>query len=147
MPALRGILASDPCEFTATLGSESVTISFDRAKMTLRGERELTRAAEANDIDAMVAWLERILIGWDVVDEQGQPVLLTAEVLLDLPSAVLGALITRMGEAATPSDAEGNASSEALSSQVAGYSEQVQMSPNGPVASPSPAPSASPSPT
>ncbi len=112
MAVLRGVFAADPCEFTARLGSESVTFVFDLAKMTLRRERELKRSAEADNVDAMVKDLLEVLISWDVVDDAGQPVPLSADIMLDLPAKALGNLIEGMSTAAQPSSEEGKVSRE-----------------------------------
>src|SRR5438132_8388852 len=111
MPAYRGIYVSDPVSFTASLGTESVTFVFDRSKQTLRRERDLRRAGEANDVDGLVKELMEILVSWDVVDEAGEPVPLSADILLDLPGPALGNLLELMGKAGQPADAEGEASS------------------------------------
>lgn len=153
MPAIKGIFVADPCEFTATLGSESVTFVFDLSKMTLRRERDLKRSAESSNVDAMVADLLEVLISWDVLDETEQPVPISADLLLDLPAKALGNLIEGMSAAAQPSDAEGEASGALSSASPPAQStdstqpqhERAPTHQNGPSPSESHVPSASPS--
>ena len=147
MPALRGIFVADPCEFTASLGNESVTFVFDRAKMTLRRERDLKASANNDNVDAMVGDLLDILISWDVVDGAGQPVPLSADLMLDLPAKALGNLIEGMSNAAQPSSEEGNVSSEPSSTPPPTSLKPAETHQNGAATSPLPEPSASPSPT
>jgi hypothetical protein len=147
MPALKGIFVADPCEFTARLGSESVTFVFDLAKMTLRRERDLKRSAAADNVDAMVKDLLDVLTSWDILDDAGQPVPLSADILLDLPAKALGNLIEGMSTAAQPSDAEGEASSVPSPELSTDSSEPVPTHQNGAATSQLPEHSASPSPT
>jgi hypothetical protein len=147
MPALSGVFVADPCEFKVTLGSESVTFIFDRAKMTLRRDRDMKRAFAADDLDGLVKYLMVVLISWDVVDETGAPVQLSDDILLDLSVKSLTGLIEGMGKAAQPSDAEGEASSVPSPERSTDSSELVQTHQNGATTSQLPGHSASPSPT
>ena len=145
MPALRGIFVADPCEFTAALGNESVTFVFDRAKMTLRRDRELKRSALSDNVDAIVKDLLDIHISWDVVDDAGQPVPLSADIMLDLPAKALGNLVEGMSNAAQPSDAEGEASRAPSPGPSPTSSAMQSTHQNGPAPSTLPEPSAVPS--
>lgn len=132
--------------FTAALGDESVSIVFDANKQTLRNELKAKREIEAGNTEAIVDQLAGLLVSWDVVDDDGKPVPLTKDVLLDLPSKVIVAISEGIGEASTISSAEGNASSTPSASQPSSTSTQdSQSSPNGSDTSSSPAPSAAPS--
>lgn len=144
MAKLTGITQADPGEFTARLGGESVTVVFDNARMTGRWERDVKRAAENDDTEALFDVFSRVFISWDVVDEQGQPVPLTADLLLDMPARVITSLLDGMREAAVPGEAEGNASPPYVPAPLSATSEKdSQSSPNGSETSTSPTPSAS----
>jgi hypothetical protein len=144
VPRLSSIQAPEPVEFTATLGTDSVTVTFDNAKLTGRWAREVRAAAEMEDMDTNVGNLAAILLSWDVTDDAGQLIPPSKEVLMDLPAKALAALSTSVQQAAAPSDAEGNASPASLAGPLSETSEPVSpSSPNGSDTSPLPTPSAS----
>jgi hypothetical protein len=133
MPAPRfsAIYQSDPVSYTASLGPEAVTLTFDAAKMTGRWEREL-RAAQRDDNSEQVSDLIlSVFIGWDVVDDNNQPVELTTDLLLDLPSKAMVALIEGMIKAAYPPSEEGNGSSSTSSTASTDSSNSPASPPNG----------------
>jgi len=157
MPAHSGIHAPDIKEFTARLGSESVTFVFDAAKMTMRRDKAIKNAARNDDEETMAELIAEVIVSWDVTDEAGAPLPFTADELLDLSASALGRLLEGLTVAAQPSDAEGEVSSgpSSLSPPAASTVSTPPLperSPallhqNGEAPSPSPAPSASPSPT
>jgi hypothetical protein len=147
MPAFSTLIRSDPVTYTARLGEESVSVTFDAAKMTGRWERELFSArADGNGVRVSDLILG-VFIGWDVTDDAGLPVPLTAEILLDLPQKALVNMIDGMMKANTPASEEGNDSAN-TSSTVATDSISLPASPqNGQQPSVSPPLSTSLSPT
>ena len=94
----------------------------------------------------MNAMLDDLILGWDVVNEDGTPFPKTEDnigYLFALPDK--GRIFQELVEAAVPSRAEGNASSERSSTQPQA-STQPQGTPlNGPAPSVSPEPSTAPS--
>jgi hypothetical protein len=145
-PKLSGIYQPDLMEFTAELGSESVTVKFDRNKLTLREELEVEKAIEAGETQKVIEPILRLFHSWDVVDDNGAPVEMSQELLLSLPSRAIVSLFEGMQREATPSSEEGNGSSD-TSSSASTSSTPTQASPqNGPAPSPLPAPLASQSP-
>ena len=117
---------------------ESVTIIFDRSKMTGRWERALRKAVADDDAQQLLEAIAHVFISWDVTDEQGALVPVTSDLLLDLPGTALIALIEGMMQASAPTSEEGNDSSATSPSPSTG-STQTQASPqNGPQPSPSP---------
>lgn len=153
MPARSGVHAPDVREFTASLGTESVTFVFDAAKMTMRRDR----AIKNSDEETMAKLIAEVIISWNVTDEAGVPLPFTADELMDLSSSALIRLLQGLNKAAQPSDAEGEVSSgpSSLSPPAASTLSTVpqpERSPapilqNGEAPSPLPAHSASPSPT
>lgn len=146
MARLSGIVQADPVTYTATLGSESVTIVFDAARMTGRWERDIRQAMDAEDVDAVADKLFSVFISWDVVDDSGAPVPIAREILLDLPGKALINLFRGMQEAGAPGEAEGNASSATTVAQPSPAPPSSPSTPlNGSATLPSPSVSASPS--
>ena len=147
MANLSGIKRPDPVQYTVAMGSESVTVVFDSALMTGRWERDIERAAKAGDTETVASRLFGVFISWDVTDDNGQPVPISEEILLDLPSKALVKLFEGMREAAVPPSEEGNASSDTSPSPSIGSSPPPENPQNGQPTSSSPTVSASPSPT
>lgn len=147
MARWQGIVQPDPVSYTATLGSESVTVTFDNSKMTGLWERDVRHAIAADDADKVSELLFGVFISWDVVDDQGAPVPISTEVLLQLPGKALVAMFQGMQEAASPSSEEGNVSAITSSSPTDDSSSTQDSLLNGQSPSLSPTPSASPSPT
>jgi hypothetical protein len=147
VPALSSLLRPDPVTYTAQLGAESVTVTFDAAKMTGRWEREIAEAAKTGDDATVSDLILSIFIGWDVTDDAGQPMPISKELLLDLPGKALANLIEGMRTAANPASEEGNASGSTSSIPATGSISLPASPPNGQPTLSSPTPSASPSPT
>jgi hypothetical protein len=147
MPSLSNITRADPVTYTAQLGPESVTVTFDAAKMTGRWEREIRAARDTEDVSAVGDLILGIFIDWDVTDDAGQPVPIAKEILLDLPAKALGNLIDGMTTAAFPSSEEGNGSGNISSTADTDSTNSRVIPPNGQVTSPLPELSASASQT
>jgi hypothetical protein len=147
MPSLSNITRADPVTYTAQLGPESVTVTFDAAKMTGRWEREIRAARDTEDVSAVGDLILGIFIDWDVTDDAGQPVPIAKEILLDLPAKALGNLIDGMTTAAFPSSEEGNGSGSTSSTADTDSTNSRVIPPNGQVTSPLPELSASASQT
>jgi hypothetical protein len=149
MPAPRfsAIYQSDPVSYTASLGPEAVTLTFDSAKMTGRWERELRAAQREDDSEKVSDLILSVFVGWDVVDDVGQPVELTTDLLLDLPSKAMVALIEGMIRAAYPSSEEGNGSGSTSSTAAMDSSSLQESHQNGQATSSSLPSSTVPSPT
>jgi hypothetical protein len=147
MPSLSNITRADPVTYTAKLGSESVAVTFDAAKMTGRWEREIRAARDTDDASKVGDLILGIFIDWDVTDDAGQPVQISKEILLDLPAKALGNLIDGMTTAAFPSSEEGNGSSDTSSTQDTLSSNSQENHQNGLATSSSALSSTVPSPT
>lgn len=147
MARFSAIKQADPVSYTAQMGPESVTVTFDAALMTGRWERDVNRAIQAADSEKVVEMLFGVFISWDVVDDNNQPVPMTSEVLLDLPNKALLNLMNGMRDAAAPASEEGNGSGSTSSIPDTASISLPVSPPNGLPTSPSPPLSASPSPT
>jgi hypothetical protein len=130
-PKFSAIYQSDPVSYTAALGPESVTLTFDAAKMTGRWERELRAAQREDDSEKVSDLILSVFIAWDVVDDNAQPVELTTDLLLDLPSKAMVALIEGMIKAAYPSSEEGNGSGSTSSTPDTPSSNSLENPQNG----------------
>lgn len=145
MPALKSLQRGDPVECQVRYGEETVTLHVDRARVTPNWMKRLGRAIENDDPTAASQGLVEVLISWDIVDEDNQPVPMSVEVISDLPSMLIGRMYREMRNAVVPSRAEGEASSRPL--EMPPSVSTVPLSQNGPAVSTSPVSSASPSPT
>jgi hypothetical protein len=147
MPALSSLTRPDPVTYTATMGQESVSVTFDAAKMTGRWEREVAQAVADEDAIKVSDLVLGCFIGWDVTDDAGSPLPISKDLLLDLPGKALISLLNGMRQAANPSSEEGNGSAS-TSFTPAPNSISSPVSPqNGQPPSPSLPLSTSPSPT
>lgn len=147
MPRLSGIYQPDVVEYSATLGSESVTVKFDQAKMNMREELEVAKARDEGNIERVIEGIVRLFVSWDVADDYGAPVPLTSELLFNLPSRAVISLFEGMREAATPPSEEGNASDDTSSIPAPDSTVQQGNHLNGPTPSTLPLSSTSPFPT
>jgi hypothetical protein len=145
MPALSNITRADPVTYTAQLGPESVSVTFDAAKMTGRWEREIRAARDTENVSKVGDLILGIFIDWDVTDDAGQPVPISKEILLDLPAKALGNLIDGMTTAAFPSSEEGNGSGSTSSTPDTLSSSSQENHQNGLAISSSPPSSTVPS--
>lgn len=135
-------------EATADLGGgDTITFQFDRNRITPAWVEEATRRDEDRDPLALARTLAEMVAEWDVTNDDGTVFAPTVENLATFPFDILSKLVTRMVEAAAPSEAEGKASAEAYSSAPSTFTAPEATSPNGEAPSPSPSVSASPSPT
>ena len=147
MSRVRNIKQPKPVDLAFDVGGEMIAIVFDKNAMTPNWAQRISQGAANEDMLSVTKGLAEIIISWDLVDEQEQPVPPSAEVLGDLPFDFLIKLQERIAEASVPSSEEGNASSAPLSSPVPVSSVPASnSSPNG-ATSPSPAPSESLQPT
>jgi hypothetical protein len=140
MPAVRwsGLVAADPVTYTAQLGTESVSVTFDAAKMTGRWERALAAAMRAEDYDVVSDMVLDVFIAWDVVDDAGQPIPISRDLLLDLPNRALARLMEGMRTAANPVSEEGNGSAATSSTPDTASMVLPASPPNGQPTLPSP---------
>jgi hypothetical protein len=145
MPALSGITKADPVQYTARMGNESVTVVFDAARMTGRWERDIRQALDLSDVDTVAERLFSVFASWDVVDDAGNPVPMSSEILMDLPGKALRALFSGMQDAVAPSSEEGKALSDISSTPAPTSTSQQASLQNGPTPSTLPQSSASPS--
>jgi hypothetical protein len=147
MPEIRSLTRQVPVETLIELGSEdTIRLTFDRNAITPYLLSQMSQRLEGGDVMAVATMLEKVILAWDVT-EDGNPFPPTAQNIGRLSVSALGSLSQRIGEAAVPSDAEGNASSDTSSTQEQASTQQQASLQNGPESSQSPAPSASPSPT
>jgi hypothetical protein len=81
------------------VGEEKAMLAYRPSAYTPRVESELQSALERNRPSAgMAELLAGVLISWEVLDEEGNEIEPTMDNLMDLPSVLLGAAITAIGE-------------------------------------------------
>ena len=146
MAKFSGLTEQLPVSVTFEYGSESVTVVFDRNKITQNWARKVRQGIEAENVDdAVLDATVEIMLSWDVTEDDGvTPIPPSREILGSLPIAAFERLSVAIGNAASPSSEEGNGSTN-ISATQAELSTSEPVSPqNGQEPSPSPAPSASP---
>lgn len=144
MAELSSLTRAKPTEATIDLGDgDSVTLSFDANKVTPHWMGECMDRLNAREITAMADALAAVILTWDVTNE-GEPYPPTGKNIAVLSFGAINRLYERVCEAASPSDAEGNASPPSSAVPPSATSEQVSpSSPNGSDTSPSPSASVS----
>jgi hypothetical protein len=145
MPARSSLKRPHPVEVVFEAEGETVTIVFDRNRITQGWAKRIQQGMESQDMEAAISGMLEVLQSWDVVEEDGSPTPLSAEVLSDLPLGVLANLNIAIAEAAMPSSEEGNGSSNTSSTPPTDSSSKLESPPNGQEPLPSPQSSASPS--
>ena len=140
MPALGSLTSPKIVTVTFTYDDETVTISYDRNKMTTN---LLSRVQESNDPAVIADVFAAVIHEWDVTEDDGSPFPPSAENLGKLPLAALKLLSEAIGN--SPPSEEGKDSSGPSSTQPGTFAEQARISQNGPGISSSPAPSVFPS--
>ena len=147
MPARSGLKQPDPVRVAIAFGAETVTVDFDRNGFTENWLRRLQAGIDQNDLSAASRAMVEILLGWDLVEEDGTPTPVAVDVFADLPFGFIRALDEAIGDAAVPSSEEGNDFAPISSTASTDFSAKQETRPNGPVPSPSPTDSESLSPT
>lgn len=147
MPKLSALTKQLPVSVTFAYEDESLTVIFDRNKITQNWARKVRQAIETESVDeAIYAATLEILIEWDVVDDEGNAIPPSLEILSQLPVAAFQRLSEAIGNASVPSSEEGEASSapSLVSPQAASTPstklppENLQTPPNGDAPSPLP---------
>ncbi len=83
---LKRILAERATVMLRLDNGDDVELHYNPSKYTPRMVAETERAREENEATRpFLLQLERLLLGWDVMDETGQPLAITEETLSDLP--------------------------------------------------------------
>jgi len=99
-----------PVRLSALGRQRPITVVYDDTpiEITIRPQAindywlERLEALEARDREGVAGLLAEVLVGWDVTDDEGQPVRPTAEVLRTLPIDFLTELIYAVMEAMRP---------------------------------------------
>lgn len=111
MPRLSTLTKQHPASTSFAHEGETVTITFDRNKITPAWARQVQTALAQDDVNPAAQSLVEIMISWDVTDDAENVLPPSVEILDKLPVAALLRLQEAIGEASVPSDAEGEASS------------------------------------
>ena len=147
MPKFSSITKQHPVSVTFALEDESLTISFDRNRITQRWLNNIAKGMVDDDASSIARLVLEVLLAWDVQDEHGNQLEPSVDLLEQLPLTAFMKLTEAISKAAVPASEEGEVSSEGLSRPVSASTETSPPLQNGPQPSPSPAPSASQSPT
>lgn len=94
----------------ATYGEEKATVEYSRNALSTRDWREIRQraasdVAESAEDEFAVAVLSRLLVKWDVMLDDKQPVPITKEALDELPPALLNAVIKAITSDMFPGEA------------------------------------------
>ena len=145
MPEIGSLTRSRPTAVSIDLGDdEKLALVFDMNRITPAWIREAEQRDSESDALSVSKALADVILEWDVT-EGGEPFPPTAEHLAVLSYPAQRALLVQMLAAATPSDAEGNASSGTSSTPSTTFTVPQETHPNGPQPSTSLTPSAFPS--
>jgi hypothetical protein len=147
MPAVSHLKRPKLIQASVEVEGETVSVTFDRNRVTLAWAAEVKKAREAWDPDALARTSADVIADWDITNDDGTPFPPTPENLASLPTTVMGRLSDAIAEAATPSESEGKDSSQPPETLSSTSSPLQRTHPNGEVISTSPSVSASPSPT
>ena len=91
---------------TFTFQDEPVTISYRPNYMTPERQSVMATATEAQAAtDGFVDLVVGMIVSWDVLDEQDQPIAVTPEFVQQLPYSFLAAAVMAAGEAMQPGEA------------------------------------------
>jgi len=129
MPRLSSILRPELVTDTFDIGGEPVTVTWNKAHITLRWMHWV------DDTDHLAAALAEVIHDWDVTNNDGDPFPPTADNLGLLPMTVINQLCVALSRSSTPADVEGKNSSGPSSSPPAASTQQAETSPNGPATS------------
>lgn len=145
MPALSSVTRPFPVTVRVPIGDgEVVELVYDQNAMTRGWVKRLGSETGVGAVEALSAALIEILLSWDIVNDDGTPTPITAEVLADLPLAFLRRVDEAI-ELTMPGSEEGNASRTTSSTHTSDSSRTPVSPPNGQEPSQSPKPSDVPS--
>lgn len=147
MPRLSDLTRQHPVSTSFEAGGESLTIVFDRNRITQNWMDRVAEATEQNNLSGIAKAVLEVLISWDVVDDDGVKLAPSLEILAQLPLSSFIELNGAIAEASIPSSEEGNDLGDTSSIHSTGSTEMQASPPNGQQPSPSPSPSESLSPT
>lgn len=106
MPLKVGTLQTEPVTIEVPVGEDKLSITYNRRALTPRLLREVSQAASKDDDLGSVAGgiqqLLRLLLDWDVVDEDGNKLEISEETLIDLPMAFLTDMVNAIWENINP---------------------------------------------
>lgn len=91
---------------TVEYAGESAVITYYPHKITKSLIREISES-DGDGVDKLSLQLERLVAGWEVVDDSGAPLPVTAEVMAEFPLDFLTAIMRAINEAAIPGETKG----------------------------------------
>lgn len=95
---------------TVLWDDETVDVGYHPASVTPALLDSVTEAANANDLAVIGMLMEPMLAWWDVLDDDGQRLPTTAEVIRIIPLTFTMEVLKAVQAEMSPSDAEGKAS-------------------------------------
>jgi hypothetical protein len=102
MPIKLSNIGAKQATVTVEYLGESAEVTYRPALLTPRDEAKLSEMEGKAAIDEMVGQLERVLVEWDVLGDDGTPMEITAENLTDLPSNFLLVVMQAVREDSAP---------------------------------------------
>ena len=142
MPAINSLTRPRLVEAKFGYGGETVTIRYDRNRMTTG---LLSEVQESDDPAAFARMFALVIRDWDVTDDDGSPFPPTEANLARLPLDALRAVSEAIRD--NPGSDEGKDSFAPSNTLPGAYTVPITTSPNGPVLSSLPESSTLPSPT
>lgn len=103
MPITLAEIAVNRRELSIPIGDGVLNIVYNLAGLTPQVEAQFRRMAqEQQNGEALVSFLAPLLLEWDLLDEAGQPLPVTADVLQTLPLMFLARLVEAIGADIAP---------------------------------------------
>lgn len=81
---------------------DTVTVTYRPSVLTPARESAIREGVQAGDNAPMLSAIAEMVIEWDVMGEDGEPLARTPQVLETLPSALLSAIFGEIGEDMSP---------------------------------------------
>lgn len=92
------------------LDSDTVKVTYQPSVLTPVAEAEYVAAAREGDNGPMLKMLSELILEWDVMESKEKPLPHTPDVLAQLPSALMTAIMTAIQEDMAPNRQRGRSS-------------------------------------
>lgn len=103
MPIRLADLTSKTRTVNVPYDGESIAVTYYPGRLTPATESRLNKANEDNrPASGVAAELALIMASWDVLDDKGKPEPVTAELLAQMPTRLLLAIVGAIGTDARP---------------------------------------------
>lgn len=102
MPMKLSQIGAQQRTLTVEYFGESVDVTYIPKNITPHTGAELRDAQEDGDALIVAKMLAKTLVDWDVLGDDGKPMKPTEELLAEMPSSFLGAILAAISEDSVP---------------------------------------------